>query len=147
MTIEVPTPSAELLNSLETATIDANETGAAAIAAIRERFSVYAKHNGYIAVSFELTCYASSNGEGAETVEYLRDAGRKTRGLLCYDSFSTERPHDQNRGIYTGERLWLTAGGWVRVARSGDWSQWQGSSRSWEGRSRHPDRFAGGGDL
>ena len=134
MTIEVPTPSADLISQIETAKIEAEQNESTAVAAIRERFAPYAKHNGFITTSYELTCFASSNGEGSETWEYLRESGRKTHGLLCFDSFSTDRPHNQNSGTYTGKRLWLTDAGWVCVTRSGDWSQWQGSSRSWEGR-------------
>jgi hypothetical protein len=137
MTIEIPTPSADLISQIETATIETNQAEAAAIAAIREKFTPYAKHNGTIMTSYEQTCYASSNGEGTTERAYYQVAGRKVRGLLCWDGFDTECPNNQNSGTYTGERLWLTeAGQWLEVSRTGEWSQWQGSSRSWKGTVR-----------
>ncbi len=132
MTIEIPTPSAEFLVQLEQATIDTNQSEASAFATLRERFAPYAKHNGFIMTGFEQTCYASSNGEGSTVWDHYRENGGKVRGLLCYDGFDEERPHSQNSGTYTGWRLWLTEGGeWLSVRRTGEWSQWQGSTRSW----------------
>ena len=39
---------------------------------------------------------------------------------------------DQNRGTYSGSRLYLTdTGEWLEIERSGSWSQWQGEGKGW----------------
>ena len=43
MTIEVPTPSADLISQVETATIETNQAEIAAVMAIHEKFSPYGR--------------------------------------------------------------------------------------------------------
>jgi len=128
MTIEIPTPSADLISRIETATIETDQKETDAIAAIRQRFAGYAKHNGYIkTASFHLT----SSNYSLEREAFHRVDGKRIRGLLALDDFS-ERHSDQNRGTRHGTRLYLTeAGEWLELRREGVWSQWQGSPNYW----------------
>lgn len=137
MTIEIPTPSAELLSQLETATIDTTSSELAAIAAIRERFTVYAKHNGNIKIAdYDRV---TSNYSVDLAVWYKRQ-GKLVKGLLAWDAFSTSHT-DQNRGTRSGSRIYLTeAGEWLKLTRVGHWTQWQGEAQYWEcGVSAAPD--------
>lgn len=137
MTIEIPTPSAELLSQLETATIEVTQSEVAAVAAIRERFALYAKHNGHIKIaSYNLN---NSNYSIDEAVYYTR-GGKLLKGLLAWDHF-TESHTDQNRGTRSGSRIYLLeTGEWLRLTRVGRWTQWQGEPRYWEcGVSAAPD--------
>lgn len=107
MTIEVPTPSAELIQQLETATIETNQTEAAAIAAIRVRFTEYAKHNGNI----QTASYHKSQEA------YLMDGGRRLRAIRVFDNFG-EEDGDQGSSM-SGYRLYLSERGeWVEVMRA-----------------------------
>jgi hypothetical protein len=128
MTIEIPTPSAELLNQLETATIDADQAEIDAIKAIRERFTPYAKHNGFI----QTATYAMSDSNyQVHKDAYLEAGGIKVRGLRVWDGFDSDHS-DQNRGDHLGERLYLSERGeWIELKRSGVWSHWQGASCYW----------------
>lgn len=137
-TIEVPTPSSELLASLETITIEANQAEAAAIAAIRERFAIYAKQNGYIRIARHQT-YQGSGIEIADREWFLgwdgdyiyEHEGRRLKGLLAYSDF--DQPNDTEfTGENRGWRLYLTERGeWLKITRIGRWSQWQGSPQWW----------------
>jgi hypothetical protein len=132
MTIEIPTPSADLLSQIETASIEIQESETAAVAAIRERFAPYAKHNGYIKTGDE--SQSTSNSSWSRQAYYSEPGPTlRTRGLLCHDSFddNTNRG-DQNRGTYSGSRLYLTdANKWLEITRSGSWSRWQGEGEGW----------------
>jgi len=132
MTIEVPTPSADLISQIETATIETTEIATAAVASIRAKFSVYAKHNGWIKTGWESQC--DSNSRWSRDA-YYRAHGTtvRTRGLLCSDDFDTENARgDQNRGSFTGSRLYLTSDGeWLQITRDGSWSRWQGEGEGW----------------
>jgi hypothetical protein len=51
--------------------------------------------------------------------------------LLVRNEFYQENT-EQNRGEYKGWRLYLTANGdWVKISRSGNWSQWQAEGEAW----------------
>jgi hypothetical protein len=132
MTIEVPTPSADLIAQIETATIETNEIATAAVASIRAKFSAYAKHNGWIKTGWESQC--DSNFRWSLDAYYrAHGATVRTRGLLCSDDFGTENARgDQNRGSFTGSRLYLTNDGeWLQITRDGSWSRWQGEGEGW----------------
>src|SRR3982751_6786391 len=137
MTIEIPTPSTDLVSQSEQATIEAVENETQAVAALREKFATYAKHNGYIKIA-----YFSQRGNNFSRSEelYYRQDGKRVRALLVVDDFDEENT-DQNSGEYTGTRLYLTEfGGWLKIRRTGTWSHWQGSPCSWGcGESAHPD--------
>ncbi len=128
MTIEIPTPSAELISQLETATIETSQSEAAAVSAIRERFTPYAKHNGFVMTAdYDL---ATSNYSVDRNAHYERD-GKRVRALLAEDSFSIEHT-DQNRGTRGGTKLYLTQHGeWLQIERVGRWTQWQGEAQYW----------------
>ncbi len=132
MTIEVPTPSADLISQIETATIETEQAEVAAIAAIREKFARYAKHNGFIKTGEE-SQYTSNSSWSREA--YYRKPGPTTRmrGILCADDFGSScNRGDQNRGTYGGSKLYLTeTGEWLRITRSGSWSHWQGEGEGW----------------
>lgn len=128
MTIEIPTPSAELISQLETATIETSQSETAAIAAIRERFTPYAKHNGFIQIA-EYSMVTSNYRRDREA--YLEQDGKKLRALLACDCYTTNHS-DQNRGANLGSHLYLTElGEWIEVTRTGRWSNWQGESYYW----------------
>ncbi len=130
MTIEIPTPPADLIYQIETATIETNQTEVAAIAAIREKFGPYAKHNGFIRIAYS---YAGNSNYSREDEQYYLESNKKVRGLLVVDEFGKENyAGDQNRGEYTGYRIYLTqTGEWLKIKRSGSWSQWQGEGEGW----------------
>ena len=128
MTIEVPTPSADLIAQIENATIETNELETAAVAAIRERFAPYAKHNGFIRIAYSI---AGNQNWSRESELYYEQDGKRVKALLVCDEFGTENT-DQNRGNYTGWRLYLTQSGeWLKISRDGNWSQWQGEGEEW----------------
>jgi hypothetical protein len=126
MTIEVPIPSAELIQQLETATIDTNQTETAAIAAIRERFTEYAKHNGNI----QTASYYESHGIHRTDCEaYMMDGGRRVRALRVFDDFGED---GEQGGAMTGYRLYLSERGeWIEVMRSGSWTPFEGQATYW----------------
>jgi hypothetical protein len=128
MTIEVPTPSADLMSQIETATIEALENETQAVVALREKFTPYAKHNGFIRIAYSSV---GNQNWSRESELYYEQDGKKVKALLVRDEFGTENT-DQNRGNYTGWRLYLTAAGeWVKIKRNGNWSQWQGEGQGW----------------
>ncbi len=136
MTIEVPTPSADLISQIETANIEVLNSETVAVAAIRERFAPYAKHNGFIKIGDE--SQSTSNSSWSRDAYYSRSRPicgltGKVRGLLCLDNFDSDSNRgDQNRGTYRGKRLFLTdAGEWLEITRSGSWSRWQGEGEGW----------------
>lgn len=123
MTIGIPTPSADLISQIENATIEASQSETAAIAAIRDRFTPYAKHNGYIRIAY--SSVGNSNWHHESELYYEHD-GKRVKALLVCDEFDTENT-DQNRGNYTGWRLYLTANGeWLKIKRDGNWSRREG---------------------
>ena len=128
MTIEVPTPSADLLQQIETQAIETDQTEVAAIAAIRERFAPYAKHNGYIRTAdYDMQ---TSNYRVDREAYYERD-GKRVKGLLADDNFDYSHS-DQNRGSRDGTRLYITESGeWLELRRVGHWTQWQGEAQWW----------------
>lgn len=128
MTIEIPTPSAELLHQLETATIETDQAETSAVASIRERFARYAKHNGYIKTAHYNGSTQNYNLE--RDAYYMRD-GRKVRGLLVANDF--DQPNTTEfTGDNTGTRLYLTENGdWLELERAGHWSQWQNAPSWW----------------
>jgi hypothetical protein len=135
MTIEVPTPSADLISQVEIATIETNQAEIAAVMAIREKFAAYAKHNGNI----RLAHYESSTCD--RSVYYYKDSGKRAKALLACNDFTTGR-EDQNHGSLGGKRLYLLATGeWLEIKRIGSWSAWQGSPNQWGcGEDASPDR-------
>jgi hypothetical protein len=129
MTIEVPTPSAELISQLETAVIQTGQDEVAAITAIREKFTPYAKHNGFIKIG----SFHKSDGANytIDREAFYERAGRRLQGLLAVDLFAEEHT-DQNRGIKTGHRLYLIeTGEWLELERVGCWTRWQGEPTYW----------------
>jgi hypothetical protein len=128
MTIEVPTPSADLISQIETATIEALENETQAVVALREKFTPYAKHNGFIRIAY--SSVGNQNWRRESELYYEQD-GEKVKALLVRDEFGTENT-DQDRGNYTGWRLYLTAAGeWVKIKRDGNWSQLHGEGEGW----------------
>jgi hypothetical protein len=129
MTIEVPTPSTELLTQLETVTVQTDQAEAAAIAGIREKFTCYAKHNGHIKTAdFHKSDGANYN---IDRDAYHEPDGKRLQALLVADHF-TEAHTDQNRGSKGGFRLYLTeAGEWLELKRVGRWTRWQGEPSYW----------------
>jgi len=128
-TIEIPTPSADLLQQVENIRLETAQTETAAIAAIREKFGPYAKHNGFIRTARYYR--GDSNYTDERDAYYRQEDGKRLRGLLAYDNF-TQVNSDQNTGRNEGFRLYLTADvRWLKVERVGHWTQWQGSPSYW----------------
>lgn len=128
MTIEVPTPSADLIAQIETANIEAVENETQAVVALRQKFTPYAKHNGFVKIAW--SSQGNSNWSREDELYYKQD-GKQVRALLVRDEFDRENT-DQNRGQYTGWRLYLTQSGeWLKIKRDGNWSQWQGEGQEW----------------
>lgn len=128
MTIEVPTPSTDLISQIENATIEALENETQAVVALRQKFAPYAKHNGFIRIAY--LSVGNQNWRRVSELYYEQD-GKKVKALLVRDEFGSENT-DQNRGNYTGWRLYLTANGeWLKIRRDGNWSQWQGEGEGW----------------
>jgi len=128
MTIEVPTPSTDLISQIENATIEALENETQAVVALRQKFAPYAKHNGFIRIAY--SSVGNQNWRRESELYYEQD-GKKVKALLVRDEFGSENT-DQNRGNYTGWRLYLTANGeWLKIRRDGNWSQWQGEGEGW----------------
>lgn len=128
MTIEIPTPSTDLITQIETVTIEVLENETQAVVALREKFTAYAKHNGFIRIAY--SSVGNSNWHRESELYYEQD-GKRVKALLVRDEFDSENT-DQNRGNYTGWRLYLTAGGeWIKIKRDGNWSQWQGEGEGW----------------
>ena len=139
MTIEVPTPSADLISQIETATIETNQAEIAAVMAIREKFSPYAKHNGNVRLAhYEArTC----NWEVDRSVYYKDASGKRAKALLACNDF-TSGCEAQNHGSLDGKRLYLlVTGEWLEIERAGSWSAYQGSPNQWGcGEDASPDR-------
>ena len=128
MTIVIPTPPTDLVSQIETATIETLDDETKAVAALREKFAAYAKHNGYIKIA-DYQCRDSNFSRSEEL--YYRQGGKRVRALLVDDDFSSNSSN-QNSGQYTGTRLYLTESGeWLKIERSGHWSNWQGTPCSW----------------
>lgn len=129
MTIEVPTPAPEFLEQVEKALIETDQAEAAAITAIRERFAVYARHNGFI----QTASYDESDGANysIDREAHLMDGGRCVRAIRAASSFTTKHT-SRNRGTCGGYRLYLTEKGeWIEVQRVGVWSAMQGEPGYW----------------
>lgn len=128
MTIEIPTPSTDLVAQIEKITIEALECETLAVGALREKFTPYARHNGFIRIAY--SSVGNSNWHRQSELDYEHD-GKRVKALMVRDEFDRENT-DQNRGNYTGWRLYLTAAGeWIKIKRDGNWSQWQGEGEGW----------------
>jgi hypothetical protein len=128
ITITLPAIDEAVIANLETLRTQASATEIEALKAVREKYAPLAKHNGWIKIAdYDM---ATSNYRIDRDLHYVVD-GRKVKGLLCYDGFSSDHT-DQNRGNQTGDRLYLTESGqWLRIERDGHWTQWQGEAQWW----------------
>jgi hypothetical protein len=132
ITVSIPAIDDALIANLETTNVELGANEVAAVVAIRERFTQYAKHNGYIKIAWSSA--GNQNWSNEEEEFYERD-GKQVHGLLVADSFSRERD-SEFRGRLTGFRLYLTDYGWIELERRGSFSQWQGEPQSWEAKVR-----------
>jgi hypothetical protein len=127
-TIEIPTPSADLMTQVENVTVLTLANEALAIALIREKFTPYAKHAGFVRIAYSKV---GNQNWSSKAELYHEQDGKRVRALLVRDEFDEEST-EEFRGAYTGWRLYLTAGGeWLKIKRDGNWSQWQGESQGW----------------
>ena len=113
------------------ASLEATETILAStqiefVAALRARYGALAsRHGGNIKVSYR------NNGYTKEE-RFHRTAGKLTRGLLVFDTFEKDQNgRDDTSGKMTGKRIYLTADGWLRLRRVGEWSRWENSTDWW----------------
>jgi hypothetical protein len=125
ITITLPAINDEAIQRLEQQQTETFATEQSALEAMLKTYGRYAKHAGYVKV-------ASYESEGKSDAVYLQSGGKKVRGLLADDNFVRERTHhNDTRGVLSGDRLYLTGSGWVRIVREGSWSQWQGEPDVW----------------
>ena len=128
ITVTLPAIDETIIANLDTLTTQASATEVEALKAIREKYAVLARQNGYIRIAHYGV--QNANWSRSEDVHYERN-GRKVRALLAFDNFGSDNT-DQNSGTYSGDKLYLLASGeWLRIEREGTWSQWQGSPDQW----------------
>jgi hypothetical protein len=131
ITITLPAIDESIIANLETLTTEASSSEAEAIKALREKYAPLAKHNGYVQIAW------TYRGDGSNWREerdyyYKRDSnGKRVRAFKVYDGF--DRTHtSQHTGARIGDRLYLLeTGHWLRIERTGNWSQWQGAAEGW----------------
>ena len=136
MAIEVPTPSTDLISQVQTATIETTLAEVSAITALRQTFTQYAKHNGFIYIGNSTT--KDNVGRVTRDVDYYHGkAGQvvvgkganRMHGILMIDTFDSS---GSDSGRVFGYRLWLTEDGvWLELKRDGRWSNWQGAGEHW----------------
>ena len=128
ITITLPAIDETVIANLDTLTSQASATEIEALKAIREKYAMLARQNGYVRIAH--WSVTNSNWSARNDVHYERK-GRKVRALLAFDNFGSTNT-DQNSGTYEGDRLYLLESGeWLRIERRGTWSQWQGSPDQW----------------
>lgn len=130
ITVTIPKIDETLITEIETLAIKAEHAEAEALKALREKYSVLARQNGYVKLAYR---YDGNSNYSREDEAYYEKDGKKVHALLAVDCF-TRRNHawDQNRGEYTGSRLYLTQNAeWLEIVREGSWSQWQGEGEGW----------------
>ena len=128
ITITLPAIDETVIVNLDTLTIQASATEIEALKAIREKYAVLARQNGFVRIAHYSV--SNTNWSTSNDVHYERK-GRKVRALLAFDNFGSTNT-DQNSGTYEGDKLYLLESGeWLRIERRGNWSQWQGSPDQW----------------
>lgn len=128
ITITLPAIDETVIATLDTLSSQASATEVAALKAIREKYAVLARQNGYVRIAHYRV--QATNWSDCKDVYYKRD-GRKVRALLAFDNFSDSNTN-QNSGTYEGDKLYLIESGeWLRIERVGTWSHWQGSPDQW----------------
>lgn len=146
--ITLPAIDETVVANLETLSTQASASEVEALKAMREKYSVLARQNGYVRIAHYSV--SNSNWSTSKDVHYERK-GRKIRALLAFDNFESSNT-DQNSGTYEGDKLYLLESReWLRIEREGTWSQWPESPDNWGcGVSAHDaDREYGaqGGDI
>ena len=128
ITVTLPAIDETIIANLDTLTSQASATEIEALKAIREKYAVLARQNGYIRIAH----YSVSNTNWCTSNDvYYERKGRRVRALLAFDNFDHTNT-DQNSGTYAGDKLYLLESGeWLRIERRGTWSQWQGSPDQW----------------
>ena len=128
ITITIPAIDETVIANLDSMTIQASATEIEALKAIREKYAVLARQNGFVRIAHYSV--SNTNWSTSNDVHYERK-GRKVRALLAFDNFGSTNT-DQNSGTYEGDKLYLLESGeWLRIERRGTWSQWQGSPDQW----------------
>jgi hypothetical protein len=129
ITITLPAIDEQLIANLDTLTTEASATEVEALKAIREKYAPLARQNGFVRIGWMRSGDGSNWSE--ERSYYYERSGKKIRALKVYDGF--EQPNTtQNTGSNTGDRLYLLeTGEWLRIERTGSWSQMQGATQEW----------------
>jgi hypothetical protein len=151
ITITLPAIDETVIANLDTLTSHASATEIEALKAIREKYAVLARQNGYVRIAH--WSVSNSNWSASNDVHYERK-GRKVRALLAFDNFGSTNT-DQNSGTYEGDKLYLLESGeWLRIERRGTWSNWQGSPDQWgcgvsarTGDTDEYDQYSQDGDI
>jgi hypothetical protein len=117
ITITLPAIDETVIANLDTLTSQASATEIEALKAIREKYAVLARQNGYVKIAW------TRRGDGSNWSEerdyYYERNGKRVKALKAFDNF--EQPQtSQWAGDNTGDRLYLLESGeWLRIERSG----------------------------
>lgn len=135
-TITFPAVSTETIEQLDQTEQLLAAREIAFVATLRTKFGSLATLDGSIRISD----YKIGNQNWCTTGKtWLSRGGRRVKGLLSADGFAS--PFDsESAGKHTGERLYLTATGWVEITRTGSWSQWQDTANYWTCDGNFADR-------
>jgi hypothetical protein len=128
ITITLPAIDETIIANLDSLTTQASATEVEALKAIREKYAVLARQNGYVKIGY--TWRGNQNWSEEQSYHYERN-GKRVKALLAFDNF--EQPKTSEfAGENTGDKLYLLeTGEWLRVERTGEWSQYQGSPGWW----------------
>ena len=128
MTIDMPGIDETTITAIETEATRTVEMEIQAVTALREKYAPLARHSEGVRTSYHHR--GNSNYSSESETFYMRD-GKRVRAFLVIDDFSREHD-DQNRGSLVGTRLYLTEHAqWLRLERTGSWSNWQGEGQGW----------------
>jgi hypothetical protein len=129
VTITIPAVNDADVRFIEGQTQLCAETETQAVAAIRQAYARYARHNGHVRIATYSRTDIGRRINIDRDLYYKRD-GKLVKGLLMVDRFTSERQGDG--GSYSGDRLYLLASGeWLQIKRSGSWSNWEGAADYW----------------
>lgn len=129
VTITLPAIDETVIANLDTLTTQASATEVEALKAIRKKYAILARQNGYVRIGWTKVG-DGSNWSQTQDYYYERN-GKRIKALKAFDNF--EQPNtEQWSGDNTGDRLYLLeTGEWLRIERNGRWSQRQGSPQCW----------------
>jgi hypothetical protein len=129
VTITLPAIDAQVIANLDNLNTIASATEIEALKAIRETYATLAKQNGHVRIGW------TKRGDGSnwsqERDYYYEHDGHRVKALKVWDGFAQPNT-SQYEGDNTGDRLYLLETvEWLRIERTGTWSNWQGAPCGW----------------